>query len=113
MQANAQYRHLHIVEQAIQRHSMPMIHSDPTASDHQRAHVGRAMVHEYEMNGKAMKELRKSIQVCAVALTCHMATSHVHVAPSTSIAIVHQVLGTLSSSTQDNTKTKSGVMQQL
>lgn len=81
MQANAQYRHLHIVEQAIQQHSIPMLHSDPAASDHQRAHVGTAMIHEYEMNAKAMKDLRKSIQVCAVAfytlLTCHMATKYV------------------------------------
>lgn len=72
MQANAQYRHLHIVEQAIQQHSIPMLHSDPAASEHQRAHVGRAMGHEYEMNAKAMKELRKSIQACALSLSNHM-----------------------------------------
>lgn len=72
MQANAQYNHLHIVEQAIQQHSIPMLHNDPSSSEHQRAHVGRAMIHEYELNAKVMKELRKSIQVCAGALTCHM-----------------------------------------
>ena len=67
-QAQAQHRHLLIIEQAIQRHGMPMVFSDPASNDHQRAHVGRAMAHEHDMNEKVMKELKTSIQVRAVGL---------------------------------------------
>ena len=62
-QAQAQQRHLKIIEQAIQRHGLPMVFSDPASSDHQREHVGRAMAHERHMNEKAMEELRRNIRV--------------------------------------------------
>ena len=58
-----------IVEQAIQHHSIPMLFSDPASSDHQRAHVGRAMAHERHMNEKVMEELKRSIQVRDAAMS--------------------------------------------
>ena len=56
-----------MIEQAIHRHGMPMMFSDPASSD-QRAHVGRASAHEHDMNKRVMKELKRSIQVRDVAL---------------------------------------------
>lgn len=63
MQAEAQYKHLQIVKEAIQRYGMPLVMEDPNSSDHQRAHVGHAMMHEHEMNEKAMKDLWAAMQV--------------------------------------------------
>ncbi|KAL3145095.1 hypothetical protein ABBQ38_001705 [Trebouxia sp. C0009 RCD-2024] len=62
-QAEAQYKHLQIVKEAIQRYGMPLVMEDPNSSDHQRAHVGHAMLHEHEMNEKAMKDLWTAMQV--------------------------------------------------
>ncbi|KAL3145199.1 hypothetical protein ABBQ32_000950 [Trebouxia sp. C0010 RCD-2024] len=62
-QAEAQYKHLQIVKEAIQRYGMPLVMEDPNSSDHQRAHVGHAMMHEHEMNEKAMKDLWAAMQI--------------------------------------------------
>ena len=59
------------VQQAIQHQVMPIVHSDPAGSVHQHAHNSKAMVHEHELNKKMMKELEKTIQVRAVALSNH------------------------------------------
>ena len=44
---------------------MPMVYSDPDSSDHQRAYIGRAVMHEHQLNQQELKELEKSVQVCA------------------------------------------------
>lgn len=63
MQAEAQYKHLQIIKEAIQRYGVSLVMEDPNSSDHQRAHVGQAMMHEHDMNEKVMNDLLNTIQV--------------------------------------------------
>ena len=55
------------VQQAIQDQAVPKVHSDFAGGDRQSAHHSQEMTHEHETNVKAMKELEKTIKVCAVA----------------------------------------------
>ena len=64
LQAQAQYTHLNVTEQAIEQHAMALLYSDPNSSDHQRAHVGKALIDERELNDKAMKDVAAAIEVC-------------------------------------------------
>ena len=64
LQAQAQHRHLKIIEQAIRHHGMSMVHDDPASNDHRRMHVGMAMVHEHEMNARVLQDLERNMQVC-------------------------------------------------
>ena len=69
VQARAQHRHLMTVQQAIQQQAIPVAHTDPASSDQQHAHNIKAMTHEHENNEKVIKETKKKIQVCAVAVS--------------------------------------------
>ena len=72
-QAQAQYRHLHSIEELIQRYSIPVV-EDCASSDRKHA---LDLVHEHDENEKAMMDLDKNIQVCAVASRhrAHIVTS--------------------------------------
>ena len=68
LQAEARYRHLKILEQAMERHGASLLYFDPNSSDHQRAHVGKAMLDEQSLNTAALLDVNNSVQASLHAL---------------------------------------------
>lgn len=74
VQARAQHRDVKGMQHAMQYHSMA--HGDTAGGDHQGIlPVGRARVQEHEMNDRVLKELEKTIRVCALALSVRRPTT--------------------------------------
>lgn len=57
VQAEAEYAHFQMIEQAIERYALPATLADPTASQHQRATISAAMKVERAAVKKSMMDL--------------------------------------------------------
>ena len=75
VQARAQHCHLTHLQGAMQHQTMPMVYSEPGFSDQQRAHISKTMRQECIINKVVLKELEKSIQVCALAQSVQRPTT--------------------------------------
>ena len=63
VQAEAEYAHLQLVDQAIERHGLPLAMMDPTASQHQRASITAVMQAEQAATKKALMDLCRVMMV--------------------------------------------------